>query len=86
MNRKPVALRKHAILKHHYRRAVKATPQFHDLDESRRWAVLRSQVESDVTPTGATLLKIMDTREARRHEVLTALEAARQAHVERRAL
>lgn len=73
---KPVAIRKHAILKHHYRRAVKATPQFHQLDAVNQWAVLRKQVEEDETPMGATLLKIMDNREERRDEVLSALAQA----------
>jgi hypothetical protein len=75
---KPVAIRKHAILKRHYRRAVKATPQFHQLDVVERWAMLRQQVEADATPTGATLLQIMDSRAGRRDEVLSALEDARQ--------
>jgi hypothetical protein len=78
---KPVAIRKHAILKRHYSRAVKATPQFHQLDAIGRWAVLRQQVEADATPIGATLLKIMDSREGRRDEVLSALEDARQTTV-----
>jgi len=78
MNRKPVEIRKHAILKHHYRRAVQATPQFHQLDAIGQWAVLRQQVEADTTAIAATLLKIMDSREARRVEVLSALEDARQ--------
>jgi hypothetical protein len=77
----PVAISKHAILKRHYRRAVKATPQFHQLDAIGRWAVLRQQVEADATPMGATLLKIMDSRDGRRDEVLSALEDARQATV-----
>ena len=79
MSHKFVAIRKHAILKRHYHRAVNATPQFHELDESARWAALRNQVAHDKTPRGATLLKIMDSREPRRQEVLTALEEARQA-------
>ena len=78
MSPKPVTIRKHAILKHHYRRAVAATPQFHQLDPINQWAVLRKQVEDDVTPIGATLLKIMDNRQERRDEVLTSLaEGAR---------
>lgn len=77
MSRKPVVIRKHAILKHHYRRAVKATPQFHQLDAIGQWAALRRQIEGDATPIGATLLTIMDSREGRRDEVLGALERAR---------
>jgi hypothetical protein len=79
MNRKPVVIRKHAILKHHYRRAVKATPQFHELDALSQWAALRRQVEGDATAIGATLLTIMDSREGRRDEVLGALERGRLA-------
>lgn len=78
MSRKPVEIRKHAILKNHYRRAVQATPQFHQLDALGQWAVLRQQVEADTTAIAGTLLKIMDSREARRVEVLSALEDARQ--------
>ena len=79
MSSKPVAIRKHAILKNHYRRAVNATPQFHELDAVAQWATLRKHVEADATPLGATLLKIMDSRQERRDEVLTALhEAASQ--------
>ena len=45
----PVAIRRHAILKRHYRRAVASTSNFHDLDQSRQWALLRDQVEADST-------------------------------------
>ena len=76
MSTKPVVIRKHAILKHHYRLAVKTTPQFHQLDAVAKWAVLRKQVADDASPVGATLLKIMDSREERRDEVLSALEEA----------
>ena len=76
MSGKPIVIRKHAILKHHYRRATKATPRFHELDSVDQWALLRKQVEDDVTPMGVTLLKIMDNREGRRDEVLRALEEA----------
>jgi hypothetical protein len=81
MSRNPIVIRKHAILKRHYRRAVRATPQFHELDAVSQWAVLRRQVEQDVTPTGARLLTIMDAREARREEVLKALEQARRDQI-----
>lgn len=78
MNRNPVPIRKHAILKHHYRRAVAATPQFHQLDTNAQWAVLRKHIDDDATPKGATLRTIMDERSARRDEVLSALEEARR--------
>jgi hypothetical protein len=78
MNRTPVTIRKHAILKRHYRRAVAATPEFHQLDTNGQWAVLRKQIDDDATPLGATLRTIMDERSARRNEVLSALEEARR--------
>jgi hypothetical protein len=81
MSSNPVVIRKHAILKRHYRRAVNATPQFHQLDALGQWAVLRKQVEDDVTPIGSTLLIIMDSREARREEVLNALEQAWRSNI-----
>jgi hypothetical protein len=81
MSPHPVVIRKHAILKHHYRRAVRDTPQFHELDAVSQWAVLRRHVENDVTPTGARLLTVMDAREARREEVLNALEQARRDRI-----
>jgi hypothetical protein len=77
MNRKPVAIRRHAILKRHYRRVVRRTPQFHQLDSMSQWAALRKHVEEDVTPKGISLLTIMDSRAERRDEVLSALEEAR---------
>jgi hypothetical protein len=81
MNEKPVRIRKHAILKRHYRRAVAATPQFHQLDTTRQWAVLREHVDADPTPLGTTLKMIMDSRAARRDEVLAALEQARRNQI-----
>jgi hypothetical protein len=78
MNRSPVAIRKHAILKRHYRRAVAAPPEFHQLDSNGQWAVLRRQIDDDASPTGATLRTIMDERAPRRGEVLSALEEARR--------
>lgn len=84
MSSKPVVIRKHAILKYHYRRAVEATPRFHELDPSNQWAVLRKEVEEDSTAMGATLLKIMDNRHERRDEVLSALEKAARERASRR--
>ena len=74
----PVAHRRHAILKHHYRRVVDATPGFHALDLSAQWQLLRNQVQIDPAPHGRELLTIMDRREPRRDEVIAALEQARQ--------
>ena len=77
-----ILIRKHAILKRHYRRAVAATPQFHELDGEAQWAAVRRLVEQDATtPEGVNLLKIMDSRTGRRDEVLSALEDARQHSV-----
>jgi hypothetical protein len=74
----PVAHRRHAIFKHHYRRAVDATPGFHELDLSAQWQLLRDQVQVDPAPHTRELLTIMDRREPRRQEVIAALEQARQ--------
>jgi hypothetical protein len=73
-----VSIRRHAILKNHYRRAVKATTAFHTLSMAGQWALLREQVEADPTPAGLSLLDVMDSREPRRDEVLAALEESRQ--------
>ena len=74
-----VSIRRHAILKNHYRRAVATTSHFHSLSLAGQWALLREQVEADATPAGTSLLDIMDNREPRRDEVLAALEESRQA-------
>jgi hypothetical protein len=74
---KPVAIRRHAILKHHYRRAVAGTPNFHDLDGRHQWAALREQVVNDAAPRPSDLLAILDSREPRRDEVLSALKVGR---------
>ena len=75
-----VTIRRHAILKNHYRRAVATTSTFHTLSLAGQWALLREQVEADSTSGGTALLDIMDSREPRRDEVLAALEDARQSH------
>ena len=82
---KPVSIRRHAILKRQYRRAVQSTPDFHNLNAAGQWAVLRAEVLSDTTPAGATLLEILNSREPRRDEVLAALEGAHQADLQARA-
>jgi len=80
MRTPPPTIRRHAIFKRHYRRAVAASPEFHNLEFSARWALLRAQVVADVTPSGVTLLQTLDSRESRRDEVLTKLEEARQTY------
>ncbi len=75
-----VSIRHHAILKNHYRRAVLASPGFHDLSLAGQWQLLRGEVEADTTLAGLSLLDILNSREPRRDEVLAALEEARQAH------
>jgi hypothetical protein len=77
---KPVSIRRHAILKRHYKRAVAAAPDFHSLSSTAQWALLRDQVQADITPAGPTLLEILDSRASRRDEVIAALEEGRQAH------
>lgn len=73
-----VSIRRHAILKNHYRRAVAATSGFHSLSLAGQWDRLRAEVEADATPTGLSLLDVLNSREPRRDEVLAALEDARQ--------
>ena len=77
MNPNRVQLRKHAIFKHHYRRAVATTPEFHQLDADAQWAALRKQVDEDATLQGSALRAILDERTPRRSQVLSALEEAR---------
>jgi hypothetical protein len=74
----PSAHRRHAIFKRHYRRAIAATPGFHDLDLTAQWQLLRDQITVDPAPQTPALLAIMDSREPRREEVIAALEQARQ--------
>ena len=81
MSGKPVTLRKHAIFKHHYRRAAGSAADFHSLDAAARWALLRTQVEADRSSERGTLLAIFESRNSRRDEVLAALEEGRQTHV-----
>jgi hypothetical protein len=75
-----VSVRRHAILKNHYRRAVAATPGFLSLSQAGQWELLREQVEADTTRSGMSLRDVLDTREPRRDEVLAALEDARHTH------
>ena len=77
---KPVTIRRHAILKRHYRRAVAAAPDFHTMTHSEQWALLRNEVVANFTPGPKNLLEIMDSRESRRDVVLAALEEARQMY------
>ena len=51
------------------------------MQPAEQWAILRSVVQSDTTPAGATLLAVMNSREGRRDEVLAALEVAHDADV-----
>lgn len=79
MSPKPLGIRRHAIFKNSYRRTVASTPDFHNFTASRQWAALRAQVIADTAAGKADLLEVMESREARRDEVLEALEDARQA-------
>jgi hypothetical protein len=78
---RPVSLRKHAILKHHYRRAVASTADFHSLSLGARWLLLRDQILMDSTPAGSKMLDIFNSREPRQAEVIAALEEGRQEHM-----
>ncbi len=79
MSPRPASIHRHAILKHHYRRAVLATPDFHNLNGAAQWAALRDQVVTNAAPGPSDLLTILDGREPRREEVLAALEERRQS-------
>ena len=74
----PVQIRRHAILKRHYRRAVASTPGFHDLELNVRWGLLRDQILADPSPDSPRLLEIFNSREPRCAEVISELEQARQ--------
>lgn len=80
MPSRPAWIRRHAILKVPYRRAVDRTADFHTLSPAGQWSVLREQVAADGSPQGQALLRILDDREPRRDDVLVALEDGRQAH------
>lgn len=79
MSPKPIGIRRHAIFKHPYRRTVASTPDFHNFNASSQWAALRAQIIADAAAGKPSLLEVMESREARRDEVLAALEEARQA-------
>lgn len=79
--KKPVSIRRHAIFKHQYRRALQSTPEFRLLKPADQWAVLRGVVQSDASAAGRSLLDVINSREARRDEVLAALELAHDADV-----
>jgi hypothetical protein len=73
-----VQIRRHAIFKRHYRRAVASTPGFHELDLSAQWGLLRDQILVDRSEDSARLLEIFHSRDPRRAEVISELEQARQ--------
>ena len=52
-----IAIRRHAIFKRHYRRAVAATPGFHDLELGAQWRLLRDHISVDPGPDAARLLE-----------------------------
>ena len=76
---RPATLRKHAILKRHYRRVVAATPDFQTMNATTQWAALRNEVKADPASGPSGLLDILDSREPRHQEVLAALEEGRIA-------
>jgi hypothetical protein len=76
---RPSSIRRHAILKRQYRRAFSKTPGFGTLSATDRWAALREQVRLEAPGARSDLLDILDSREARRDEVLAALEEGRIA-------
>ena len=81
----PVAVRRHAIFKKPYRRVVDAANGFYNMSPAAQWALLRAQLVADAASGESSLLNVLDSREARRDEVLARLEEGhRQETTDRR--
>ena len=80
MQQRPT-IRRHAIFKREYRRAVAATADFHNMTPAAQWALLREEVMAGATDGQPGLLDMLDSRESRREEVLAGLEEARIARM-----
>jgi hypothetical protein len=78
MQNRSIEVRRHAIFKHHYRRAVAATNDFHDMTPVARWALLRAQLVAEAATGVSQLVDVLDSREPRRDEVLAKLEEGRR--------
>jgi hypothetical protein len=78
MQNHSVAVRRHAIFKHPYRRAVAAADDFHNLTTAAQWALLRAQLAAEAASGAPSLVDVLDSRESRRDDVLAKLEHARR--------
>jgi hypothetical protein len=80
MQQRPT-IRRHAIFKREYRRAVAATADFHTMTPAAQWALLREEVLAGAADGQSSLLDMLDSREPRRDEVLAGLEEGRIARL-----
>jgi hypothetical protein len=78
MQSRPIEVRRHAIFKHQYRRAVAAANDFHNMTPVAQWAVLRAQLVAEAATGTSSLLDVLDSRESRRDDVLARLEDGRR--------
>lgn len=78
MQNPSIAVRRHAIFKHHYRRAVAAANDFHNMTPVAQWALLRAELVAEAALGASPLVDVLDSRASRRDEVLARLEEGRQ--------
>jgi hypothetical protein len=78
MDQDHVAIRRHAIFKHQYRRVVANAADFHRMPLAAQWTLLRAQVVAESSGGQSPLVEMLDSRESRRDEVLAKLEDGRQ--------
>jgi hypothetical protein len=77
MQDRSTVVRRHAIFKQPYRRVVAAASDFHNLTAAAQWSLLRAQLVAEAATGASSLLDVLDSREARRDEVLARLEEGR---------
>jgi hypothetical protein len=77
-----VPVRRHAIFKRQYRRAVAAASGFHTMTPASQWALLRAQLIAEAATGEPSLIDMLDSRESRRDEVLAELEVGRRSDLE----
>jgi hypothetical protein len=78
MQNRSVEVRRHAIFKHQYPRAVAAANDFHNMTPAVQWAMLRAQLVAEAATGTSSLLDVFDSRESRRDDVLAKLENGRR--------
>ena len=78
MQHSSVPVRRHAIFKRPYRRVVASASDFHNMTSEAQWALLRAQLVAEAATGEPSLLDVLDSREARRDEVLANLEEGRR--------